>query len=343
MKDRTYQPPRQQWQSPAPYTPAEHTAAGMSRVTMESTSSDPHSSAAAPSSRALPQSPVPASPSATTHHDSHSPRRPRPGSDSYYEDVDPRFAQDPDHPSEHPSNRQSGIPGALTPGPGQQSNPQHNGAYRMPSPQLPAPISSLDTRSTSVVTHDHDHLSPAQTVVLNGIDEEGRPTTNNSNSDSSLEHSQNRLSSTSASPQRALSQADSDITSPQYPSGYLEPIPDGARSPGEASESSHFTSVSQRGVNPNWRPGPGGPPGHFHGLAAYQGVGNSGVSSASAAMRRKEDVILSANPDFSLPGVGLPGRGRGRGRGGRGGMMIPPSATGLTPAGRYPIPDIGNL
>ena len=31
---------------------------------------------------------------------------------------------------------------------------------------------------------------------------------------------------------------------------------DGSRSPA-ASEASHFTSVSQRGINPNWRPTPG--------------------------------------------------------------------------------------
>ncbi|KXT17440.1 hypothetical protein AC579_5687 [Pseudocercospora musae] len=339
--DHTYHPPRQQWQQqPSPLAPsAGQTAAGMSRATIESSgtsSSDPHSSAAAPSSRALPLSPVPASPTMGSHHDRQSPRRHRAGSETYYEDVDPRFAQDPDPYPQHSSSRDSGIPGALTPGPSQPQN-YHNGPYRMQSPtQLPTPTSSP---RTTPVASNHDHLSPAQTVVLNGIDEEGRPTTNNSNSDSSLE--QQRHSDNSASPQRALSQAGSDVASAQYPSGFLEPIPDGARSPGEASESSHFTSVSQRGINPNWRPGPGGQGGgHFLGPAAYQGAGNSGVSSASAAMRRKEDVILSANPDFSLPGVGMSSRGRGRGRG-RG--MVPSGATGLTPAGRYPTPDIGNL
>lgn len=80
---------------------------------------------------------------------------------------------------------------------------------------------------------------------------------------------------------RQISQSNSD---------YLEPIPDGARSPGEGSEASHFTSVSQRGINPNWMP----PPGMGRG-------GMSQVSSASAVQRRKEDVILNANPDFSLP------------------------------------------
>lgn len=107
-----------------------------------------------------------------------------------------------------------------------------------------------------------------------------------------------------------------------------ETLPEGARSPGEGSEASHFTSVSQRGINPNWRPGVG---------SAYGG-GSMAPSSASAAQRRKEDVILNANPDFSLPGMRIGGRGRGRGRGGMMRVYPPPTAAtmGLTPSGRYP-------
>ncbi|KAF2643456.1 pali-domain-containing protein [Massarina eburnea CBS 473.64] len=108
-------------------------------------------------------------------------------------------------------------------------------------------------------------------------------------------------------------------------------MPDGSRSPA-ASEASHFTSVSQRGINPNWRPPPGS------GMPPYGPYG-------PRRPMRQEDVILEANatnPDFALPGVEM-GRGRGRGRG-RGGMMgrggIPPSATmgdmGLGNQGRYP-------
>jgi len=108
-----------------------------------------------------------------------------------------------------------------------------------------------------------------------------------------------------------------------------EDIPDGSRSPA-ASEASHFTSVSQRGINPNWRPSPGPPvPGSY---APY----------GSRRPMRQEDVILeanAANPDFAIPGAGV-GRGGGRGRGrGRGGMP-PPTATmgnmGLGNQGRYP-------
>jgi len=103
-----------------------------------------------------------------------------------------------------------------------------------------------------------------------------------------------------------------------------ENLPAGMRSP-TGSDTSHFTSISQRGINPAWRPTGG---------SRLQGPG----STASAAQRRREDVILTANPDFSLPGLpsGRGGRGRGRGVGGglpRGGI----GATGLTPAGRYPM------
>lgn len=102
-------------------------------------------------------------------------------------------------------------------------------------------------------------------------------------------------------------------------------LPEGARSPA-ASDTSHYTSVSQRGVNPNWDGPRGGPP-----PPRRQGPG-------------REDLVLGANPDFSLPGMGPPtsrgGRGGFRGRGGTG--MGPPrggaamGGYGMTPQGRYP-------
>jgi hypothetical protein len=116
-------------------------------------------------------------------------------------------------------------------------------------------------------------------------------------------------------------------------------LPDGSRSPA-ASEASHFTSVSQRPVNPNWRPEMGAPAGQF------QPYGGPGGPMPRRPMRQ-EDAILeasAANPDFAIPG-GLPGRGRGRGRGGRGRggpMGPPPPATmmgpgpGLSNTSRYP-------
>lgn len=79
-------------------------------------------------------------------------------------------------------------------------------------------------------------------------------------------------------------------------------LPEGARSPA-ISESSHYTSISQRGINPNWQPG-----------QPY---------AAPQQQQMRRDVLLGANPDFVVPGAG-PGRGGmgGRTRGG--------------PTGRYP-------
>ncbi|CAK3777757.1 pH-response regulator palI RIM9 [Lecanosticta acicola] len=296
-----YVPPRANWSAvPAPLDQNQQQQPGL-RATMETTSSDPQSYATAPSSRAPPLSPVPASPTLSSPgHAANGARHHRSNSENYYEDVDPRFAADaPPLPppvaaeqyhaidSNPHANRQSGIPHALTPGPG-----QFTGRMQSPPPTQNIPPSN--------------YLNPDAYAAG------GHGPANHSNSSSSLALEQYR-------PHSDNSQG-------------LEPIPDGARSPG-GSEASHFTSVSQRPVNPNWRPGPGmAPPGMASTL---------GGSSASAAQRRKEDVILNANPDFSLPGVGLPGRGRGRGRGGaaslRGGPMAA-ATSGLTPDSRYPTP-----
>ena len=71
---------------------------------------------------------------------------------------------------------------------------------------------------------------------------------------------------------------------------------DGTRSPA-VSEASHFTSVSQRGVNPEWRPPPG----------SQQGAYAGSVPLRRPAQQR--DVLLQGNPDFELPGVGPRGGG----------------------------------
>jgi hypothetical protein len=100
------------------------------------------------------------------------------------------------------------------------------------------------------------------------------------------------------------------------PNGSYEDIADGSRSPA-ASEASHFTSVSQRPVNPNWNPPPQPNP-------AYTGAGYGSV--------RRNDRILEENPDFTLPAGrgGFNGRGRGRG------MRGDPGAIGPGGMGRYP-------
>lgn len=121
----------------------------------------------------------------------------------------------------------------------------------------------------------------------------------------------------------------------EFPEDY-----EGPRSPGAASDTSHFTSISQRGINPMWRPGPGEMP-----------MGRGGPAYGYQPQRgpprpRQEDVVLEANPDFSIPGVTAPGRGRNIGARGRGGFAggpgkAPMAATGIgmglgAAGGRYP-------
>jgi len=124
------------------------------------------------------------------------------------------------------------------------------------------------------------------------------------------------------------------------PSNSYEDLP-GARSPAE-SEASHFTSVSQRGVNPNWRPGNGG---EFNSFGPRRPPG-----SQEQQMRR--DVILANNPDFEIPGMGPNARmgpragggpsGRGMMRNGgpgpMGRMPPPPNTFDGGGDGRYPAP-----
>ena len=69
-------------------------------------------------------------------------------------------------------------------------------------------------------------------------------------------------------------------------------LPDGQRSP--ASDNSEMTSISQRGVNPNWRPG------------STDALGRLEVPQRRA-QQQKRDVLLNTNPDFELNGPGGPG------------------------------------
>ncbi len=182
-----------------------------------------------------------------SHNNYDNPRRQRVnsgGSDVYYEDVDPRFASDPDPisigpPGGHP------VPQLLTPG---------GRAHHDESPD------SFTDRPPPM-THSYEDLP-------------------------------------------------------------------GARSPAE-SEDTNFTSVSQRGVNPNWRPGNGG---EFNSLAPMR-------RPLPAQAQARRDVLLAGNPDFEIPGMGPPHRRGGRGGGGggfRGGGM------GVGP-GRMPPPGAGSM
>ncbi|KAK5133469.1 hypothetical protein LTR08_007711 [Meristemomyces frigidus] len=262
----------------------------------------PITSHAQPSSNALPISPVQAQP-ALPQQVHRAPFHARSGSEAYYEDVDPRFAIDPASEVGSGHDQAGPLPTALTPGAGYGNfNPQQRSMLSPNHLQAPNSTSSnipsyVSGSGSSGGGTDNDHSTPP---LVTGP---GNP---------NLRHLAGR--------------ADRSYDS----------LPEGARSPGEGSETSHFTSVSQRGINPNWRPGPG--PGY-----AGSAMGGGGVPpvSASAAQRQREDVILNANPDFSLPGMGLPGRsgGRGGGKGGRGGLMMrgnQGNPGGLTPQGRYP-------
>ncbi|KAL9616839.1 MAG: hypothetical protein Q9160_008329 [Pyrenula sp. 1 TL-2023] len=104
--------------------------------------------------------------------------------------------------------------------------------------------------------------------------------------------------------------------------GSFEDIPEGARSPA-ASEASHFTSVSQRGVNPNWRPG----------------QADVDMMPGRKVQQQRRDVLLGNNPDFEMPASSNRGRG---GMMGRGGPRMPPANIPGMPngggGGRYPIP-----
>ena len=80
-----------------------------------------------------------------------------------------------------------------------------------------------------------------------------------------------------------------------------------------ASEASHFTSISERPVNPNWRPQSG---------------------SVGPEPRRQQDMLLAGNPDFSIPG--MRGGSRRPGAGPVAASAVGGPSGGLTGAGRYP-------
>ena len=161
-------------------------------------------------------------------------------------------------------------------------------AYRMPPPSNPPPPTFNYHSPSSPTSHDFGAAGQAPPQALDTDDPHSTP---------------------------SLDRADSSY----------EDLPQGVRSP-TGSDTSHYTSISQRPVNPNWRPS-GGYPGGFLGPPGADGGAHS---SASVAQRRREDVILAANPEFSLPG--MRGERGGRGRGG----LARGQPSGLTPAGRYP-------
>ncbi|KAL8714125.1 MAG: hypothetical protein Q9220_001853 [cf. Caloplaca sp. 1 TL-2023] len=114
------------------------------------------------------------------------------------------------------------------------------------------------------------------------------------------------------------------------PSHSYDSIPEnthdaGSRSPA-VSDGSNYTSISQRGINPQWQP----PPDHAMGMG---GVPNR---KPLRQQQNPRDVLLNSNPDFELPiqgGRTGGGRLRAASRGHREPGMIPGMEPGV---GRYP-------
>lgn len=219
----------------------------------------------------------------------------RKGSEPYYEDVDPRFAVE--EPSDDGFARDSALPNALTPGGHINPVPTPGAAFINANVPGGFPITPAGSGDPSVARQDSYGFSRMQ-----------------------AQH-------------------------PQHDVGYLHPryVSGGGISPNEsnsspgdhssleqeageagserASEASHFTSISERPVNPNWRPGP-----------AQGGPGDVGPAPQRS---RQHDVILGANPDFSIPGVGAGRGGRAR-SGSRAATASGNVGGGFTPGGRYP-------
>lgn len=202
------------------------------------------------------------------------PSHKRAGSESYYEDVDPRFAV------EEPSDdgfRESGalgggLPGALTPG-------------GMPPGAISHLPGGYPTTPGAQQAYQHQQQQRMNPEYLHPSYQGGPVGTNDSHNSS-----------------------DNDIPlDNRHASGGSF---DGDRASERASEASHFTSISERPVNPNWQP----------------------PAQSGPQPRRQQDVLLAQNPDFSIPGM----RG-GRGRGGNGPIAASAmGGPGLTGAGRYP-------
>ena len=105
----------------------------------------------------------------------------------------------------------------------------------------------------------------------------------------------------SHSPNYPIVEHHGEIVDPDEPYDHL---PEGQRSP--ASDNSEMTSISQRGVNPNWRPG------------SADALGRLEVPQHRAqAQQQKRDMLLNTNPDFEVSGRGVAG-----------GRMPPPTTMG---------------
>lgn len=110
------------------------------------------------------------------------------------------------------------------------------------------------------------------------------------------------------------------------PSTSYDSIQEGTRSLAE-SDVSNYTSISQRGVNPDWRPGPG--------EMTAPALAPRGVLNRKPLPQQQRDVLLQNNPDFEL-GSGLRGNGGGDRGGTRQQGQIPEMPAAGAERSRYP-------
>ncbi|KAI4165251.1 MAG: hypothetical protein LQ342_001119 [Letrouitia transgressa] len=110
------------------------------------------------------------------------------------------------------------------------------------------------------------------------------------------------------------------------PNVSYESVEDAGKQSPAVSDGSNYTSISQRGINPQWNP-----------LQAQgQGMSMGGIPNRRPVVQQR-DLLLSSNPDFELPIQG-PGRGERMGVG-RGERRAPGMAAGTDhggPTSTYP-------
>ncbi|KAK7606267.1 SUR7/PalI family-domain-containing protein [Phyllosticta paracitricarpa] len=213
-----------------------------------------------------------------------------------------------------------------------------------PISEHPAEISAALPNTSKSSPHPGHARQPSRDNYVEDMDPrftENNPNNaqNSNNLPSALMpgYSPNRSQNTSPmvpSPLNVGNAPPSPLPPPQMVTADDFPEFDGPRSPGGDSDASHFTSISQRGVNPNWQPPQMSGP-------------RPGYGYAPPRRPKPEEAVLDANPEFSLPGVPAPGRTRdvrNAMRGGRGGgRALPPGAAasggvnlGGTGGSRYP-------
>ena len=102
-----------------------------------------------------------------------------------------------------------------------------------------------------------------------------------------------------------ITHAPSSLPKPQHPT--IETIDPSSSyddlQDGEMSPASDMTSISQRGINPDWRPGMEAAGGH---RSRQPNLGVPGKKEQRQQQQQQQqqqrDMLLSSNPDFELPG-----------------------------------------